>query len=285
MTVESNSDARFGVKPILLYTFTHGSVVARYCDAATDQTYNSNLFSAIPIQIGPITTSGSLDDSEVKITIPQDEDIAQRFLVFPPSQETSVVVQKAFIGDTDFAHHFTGKVLTMQRREDLELGAICEMSCEPVIASIRRPGLKTRYQFGCMRKLYQTGCAADKTRATRAQIVQSVGNTTVTLSAGWEGTFQREDFLNGEANWTNDDGDLEVRTILKVTETVVTLSGFTTDLSGLDTINLILGCRKTESDCLNLHEKAGGDPVIRDFGGFPGIPNINPVGGAINVFY
>jgi hypothetical protein len=135
-----------------------------------------------------------------------------------------------------------------------------------------RPGLRRNYQFPCPYAVYQGRCGANKAAQEAARTALSVSTATITLAGGWlPGGRTTQDYRKGLVEWNGSLGR-HVRTVLRVDGNTLVLNGPTTELDAGDAIFLYIGCTKFLSYCRDVHNAA---PT---FGGFPGIPTINPVG-------
>jgi hypothetical protein len=157
------------------------------------------------------------------------------------------------------------------------------MHGEPVSTSLRRPGLRRHYQYGCPHQLYGPHCLANKAAATVASTVASLAGATVTLNSGWNGAFAADKFLGGMLEWTAPGGSTDRRTILRITGNVLSLSGIPKDLAPTDAVDVVLGCNhkayaEDGGDCLPLHNN------ILHYGGQRWIPTKNPIG-TNNMYY
>jgi hypothetical protein len=152
------------------------------------------------------------------------------------------------------------------------------LSGEPISASMKRNGLRRRYQYGCPHVLYGPLCRADKTAATVIGVVASASSQSFVLEAGWEGTKPPAKFIGGYAEWINVKGNREIRTIYAVTGNTIKVRGLVRDLAVGANVNMVLGCNHSEDDCANLHiEIVTGDSNVVNYGGQLWIPLENPV--------
>ncbi|MEL4071747.1 hypothetical protein WKW50_16505 [Ochrobactrum sp. GPK 3] len=253
-------------------------------------TNNGVEYTPIAITRGKISVSGTLDKSQMEVRSTINNPLAEIFRVYPPSQVVNIVIYQGHLSDPDaqFLVAWSGRVVSA-RRENHEL----ILACEPVSTSLKRVGLRRHYQYTCMHVLYGDQCRASKVAATKAVIVQSVDakGSTVVLAEGWETDARAPKYLNGLFEWINSAGDLETRTILRVTNNrELLLAGYARDLSAGMSANAVLGCNHglyknangigltEETDCYYLHNN------MRNFGGCAFIPTVNPVG-LSNHFY
>lgn len=282
MAFETIETSRRLGQPVTLYLFIYGGeegdtsvLYHAYTDAEQAITHEEITYEPVPVIRGTINSTGSLDKSTLDIRFPRDIGFAEQFRVYPPSQVTTLIIRQGHLSDPDSPQEFlvcwSGRVLSVGRERDE-----CIISGEPVASSMRRPGLRRHYQYSCPHALYTQGtgmCNANKAAATVIGQVASISGTNVTLYPLWYGSFDPSKFTQGQFEWTNSEGRIEVRRILKlITTNTLSLGGLLRDLNVLDNVSVILGCNHQMDDCLNLHNN------IHNYGGCPWIPNKNPLG-------
>ena len=176
-----------------------------------------------------------------------------------------MVVRTGHAQDTEFKLAYTGTVLDCSREDNEAIFAT-----EPASSALQRPGLRRHYQYTCPLVLFEGDCTASKATATTSHSVVSVQATSIDLASGWEGANELADYRGGTIEWTNTDGNTEVRKIISPGTTRIEVSGPIRDLAALDSVDVILGCNRLEDHCQNLHN------VINAFGGHTFIPDKNP---------
>lgn len=245
-----------------------------YTDSVRPFTFQGVTYQPVPINCGTINASGKLDKSTFEVRLPRTAGIADLFRAYPPSQPVTLIVRQGHINDEDgeFLVAWAGRVLSSKRD-----GNEVVFACEPTSSSLRRPGLRRSYQFGCPHALYGPGCYAVKQPQTGE--VTAINGLEVTLASGWNGSFEAAKFAQGLMEWDTPDGTKEIRRILRIDGNKVTISGMLRGLEVSDSVTMLLGCAQTTSDCLNLHNN------IHNFGGCPTIPVQNPLAAGVNVFY
>lgn len=245
-----------------------------YTDSVRPFTFQGVTYQPVPINCGTINASGKLDKSTFEVRLPRTAGIADLFRAYPPSQPVTLIVRQGHINDEDgeFLVAWAGRVLSSKRD-----GNEVVFACEPTSSSLRRPGLRRSYQFGCPHALYGPGCYAVKQPQTGQ--VTAINGLEVTLASGWNGSFVAAKFAQGLMEWDTPDGTKEIRRVLRIDGNKVTISGMLRGLEVSDSVTMLLGCAQTTSDCLNLHNN------IHNFGGCPTIPVQNPLASGVNVFY
>lgn len=271
MTHDARESSVESGAPIRLYKFTDGSTTYRYTDADEAQTHEALTYERIPIQSDEVRSSGTLDNALNNVRIPADADLAQLFLIFPPSRVVSLVIYGRHVGETETPVRWAGRVVSCTWEENEAI-----LGCEPYSTQIRRVGLTRRYGLGCPYALYGAACGAAETPVP--VIVSSIASLTVTLPTGWDSPHGHAKFRGGVAKWTNSvSGQEEVRRILSTTATTITLDGEIRGLAASGTINVVISCNRQQDDCGNIHSN------IVNFGGQSWLTTKNPY--RINNYY
>lgn len=284
MSFEQYEESLFHGEPVELYLFVYGTGVTEfvaYTDCEIPITHDGRTFNPQPIERDALNASGSLDKSGIGVKIDGTSTIAELFRVYPPSQTVTLVIKTGHIGDpdSDFNVIWTGRVLSCGWEEN-----IATLTCEPVASSMTRTGLRRHYQYGCPHALYMGtsagGCRASKSAATRSTVVTGVSSSLVTLASDWNGTREKQKFINGLFEWTSPTGSVIRRSILRVNSAtnVITMSGPIPAMPVGATVSVVLGCNHQMTDCASLHNN------INDFGGQPWIPTKNPFGNTQNYY-
>ena len=272
MSFSARETSRHLGQPDTLFRFEYGTQTIAYTDAEREIDLEGVTYRPIPIQRNAITSSGTLDKATININLPINTEIAELFRVFPPSDVVGVTIYQSHDGEKQFLAMFVGRVLSCGRK-----GRVATLACEPASTSIRRPGLRRRWQYGCPHVLYGPQCRASRAAFTYTRTVASVDRAFVTMPSGWQGSNNRSSFENGLIEWDGPNGT-EVRNILQVNNDTLTISGRVSGLATGSSVRLSLGCKHTMGDCRVVFNN------IQNYGGDPWIPLKNPVG-LVNHFY
>ena len=217
-------------------------------------------------------SSGSLDKTVMDVRLPESGELPMLYRDHEPSGIVGLIIRQGHASDNDFKVCFTGRVLGVSYEE-----ADMVLQCEPISSSLRRPGLTREYQYACPLVLYGPQCRASRTNATRTSTASVVNGALVTLPGNWAAADLKDKFLGGIAEWTDSDGQIARRSIIRRDGDTLTLSSAGPLLPGM-AIKLVLGCGKTMDDCRGVHNN------ILNYGGQPEIPLVNPIG-ITNNFY
>ena len=230
-----------------------------------------------PIKNNDVSSDGTLDKSDLTLTMAKGSALDPIFLAYPPSQVVNLSIFRGHVGDelipSNYPAIWVGRILTSARE-----GNEVIFNCQPVSSSIKRPGLRRNYQIGCPHVLYGPHCRASKSRATITKTVASVNRNVITLTQTVGMNYAL--FLGGLIEWVNSNtGIKEIRTITAVSPdgTKVTIRGVMRGLVDGATVSMSRGCNHLMSGC-NTHEN------ILNYGGQPFIPLENPLSNK-NQFY
>lgn len=279
MTFESYETSRSHGGPIDLYLFRYGpgpSDYYAYTDGEEAKTIAGIKYNPVPISRTAISSSGTLDKSELKVMAPQDSEVSELFLIYPPNQVVNMVIKQGHVEDQDseFLVIWTGRVLASMRDDNETV-----FTCEPISTSMRRSGLRRHYQLACPHALYGKQCRASMAAATVSVATVAVSGTRITFADGWQPAARVPKYVGGIVRWTVE-GRQELRTILRVeNEKTLILTGLVRGLVAGQTVEVILGCNhEQDEDCILLHNN------ILNYGGQKWIPTKSPLGNNNNFY-
>ena len=225
------------------------------------------------IKHSEISTTGTLDKSDLTITMAAGSGLEDEFIGYPPSQVINLTIFQGQMDDTptlvDYPAQWLGRITAPEfNSHEIAFNAV------PVSTSIQRPGLRRNYQLGCPHVLYGSQCRANKSAATVTRTVSAIIRNRVQFGAAiGGGGIDPARYISGLLEWTAANGRKETRTIAKAEAggLEVTIRGSTRGLAVAMSVSVVLGCRRNMTDCNTLHEN------ILNFGGQPLIPLENPL--------
>lgn len=276
MAFEPIEESRSQGEPVTLILFRYGepeNAFFAYTDAEQPITFDGIVYQPIPLDRDSVKSSGNLDKSGFVIRMPKSTELANLLQSSPPSETINVTVRQGHIGDTEFLVTQTGRMVSAKREGDELVSTV-----EPVSTSMKRPMIRRHYQYGCPHALYGPQCKASKAAATITRTAALVDGALVTLDANWDTEARRPKYVGGQLAWTLADGRTEVREIVAVSASTITIGYPGPELSTGTVVSITLGCNHQMSDCGALHNN------ILNFGGMPWIPTKNPIG-IVNNFY
>ncbi len=275
MTMAEKDASLSDGRPIELYEFRYGpgdNDVYLFTDAEKDFAIGDNVYVAAPISRGGITSSGTLDKTKLTVEVHITNPVVELFRVYAPSHTVVLTIWGGHENDPDeeFLVIWAGRVLSCNRQAGEKFKAA--LTCEPASTSMRRPGLRRRYQLSCPHVLFGDKCGLDRADFLIEADVVSISGTTVTLAPGWSGVTTYTKFVGGMLNYTDDAGMIQYRTILRTPSAVtLSLTGVLTGLLAGDTLQISRGCDHQLDTCRDEFNN------VLNYGGFPWIPLKNPV--------
>lgn len=263
MSFESVETSKERGRPYELYRFQYGPSEIdsyKYTNSVTD----IGDFKAIPINRDSYKTTGKAERDQQNITMPVTTDLAKLLLPYPTPIPVEITIWQGHHGEPEQMVVWVGRILSNAYK-----GNEIALTCESTLISLKRQGLRRRYQLGCPFVLYGPDCKVDRAAFTRDAEIIDIQNGVPQFNAGWNGTFPIAKFVGGVLRWQSTHG-VEYRSIRAATAGSVTFNGALRDLEIGMIVQLILGCNHRMADCRDVFDN------ILNFGGQPWIPLQNP---------
>lgn len=252
--------------PVELYEFRQGSNFWRYTSAAHEVIKATAVFTPEYVKRGNFSQTGDMKKGGITIVFPRSNVFAGLFLGYAPEGVTTVTIYRGHYDDSalEWVSYWKGRVLTAKASEN-EL----TLECESVFSSLKRPGLRARYELSCRHSLYGASCKLSISSFLTSGFVVGVDKTVIIIA---EAAGEADGYFTGGL-LQSETGDL--RSIVSHVGTSITVSRtFNEDIGG-QTIHLHPGCDKLKTTCINKFNN------LLNFGGFPYIPSRNPFDGSI----
>lgn len=250
--------------------FAVGDLEYRYTNSEMIVGDSSETWIPEAITFGEFSQTNEMAKDPLRITLPRDNEFAQLFLGGVPEQVVSVTVFRWHTDDATEEYKFCWKGRVAGSSIN---GDAASLDCENVFTSMRRPGLREKYQIGCRHSLYGRGCGLSKDDfAIEADATDATGRIVTFTHSD---TNVADDYFAGGMLKTSDG---IYRDILSNTLTTLTLVRALPSLadaiadSGTQSVTLYPGCAHTISDCRDKFNN------LDNYGGCPWIPSKNPFG-------
>lgn len=281
MTTYSSLEASVhGGRPVELFRFVHGTTVWTY-SSGPEVEYNGETYVGYPIGRDEMQQTKDLHKSALEILLPRTSELSLLYLAGSPENIITVTVFRTHVGVFDGpVVYWKGRIVSVEWPDP----ATVKFSCESVFTSLKRPGLRARYQRMCRHALYSEQCGVDKAAYAVAGTVSAVNTarTMVTIpeAAGYANGY----FLGGFLSLA----DGTMRFITAHAGSSITLSTpapVLADFVGLTgygvgygvgygaALAIYPGCARNRETC------QGRFGNILNFGGWPWIPSRNPFDG------
>lgn len=270
-------------RPYYLYQFIEGTEVWRFTGRATDWISAGSggaefVWQAAAISHGDVIQTSEIQRGRLELTWPLSHPFARQFLA--PLGNTPVTLtifrgHEQVLGET--VAHWKGRVVGAEVE-----GVRILLNCESVFSTLRRAGVRAKYQRLCRHALYGRGCGLDIALHRQTGTVTAASGTAVTIPGaaghpdGW--------FRGGVLRYGTELGFIigHVGAVISLSRPIPLLAAALAEPpSDPDTgnplpvlVDIAPGCDLRAATCV---AKFGN---LANFGGFPEIPGRNPFGGS-----
>lgn len=251
--------------PVELYEFVQGLQRWNYISGPDTIVRLGQPYTPSPIKRDRFKQTMDTFKDGLSLTFPRDDSFASQFLGFAPDLVTTVTVLRGHWGDPDeeYQVHWKGRVVGAKTS-----GNEVRVECESVFTSIKRPGLRARFEYTCRHTLYSRGCGVSRENFKVTGGVLSVGSLNVVIGAA---ALQANGFYTGGMLVAPSGA---TRFLTAHVGDTVTMSRPLVELYGGMEVSIYPGCDHLKETCLNKFAN------LNNFGGFPFIPSSNPFGGS-----
>lgn len=253
-----------GGRPVELFRFVHGAQVWTY-SSGPEVEHGGETYAAFPIGRDEMQQVKELSKSPLEVLIPRTSELSLLYLVGNPEHVTTLTVFRLHIGASDSpVVYWKGRVVSV----DWPDPATAKLSCESVFTSLKRPGLRARYQRMCRRALYETGCNVNKDAYAVAGTVSAINSAKTVLTVAAADALDDGWFTGGMVR-TPTGGLLFITAHSGSSLTLMNPCS----LAVSDAVTLYPGCARNRETCKNKFDN------ILNYGGWPCIPLRNPFDG------
>lgn len=258
-----------GVKE--LYRFVEGDSAFIYTVTSADEEAEYAGETYVPVSMGrdEVESKGEMARDNLKISFSLANAVARKWFVSSLDFPLTLTVFSQEDNETEI--EWKGRLSSVSPKK-----SEIEFTFESVFTSMRRMGLRQRYQVTCPHALYGKGCKLNKEDFDTPGTVTNVTNATVIVpeAAGFaDGHFTSGIFEDNAGNLrfiTSHVGStLNLIRPMNPLIDFVAANGY----AGL-TCRLFPGCDRTTTTCNNRFGN------LNNYGGFPFIPGKNPFGGS-----
>jgi uncharacterized phage protein (TIGR02218 family) len=253
--------------PVDLFRIVMTPQVWTFTSSTVEEVHNSERYRPLAIGRGAIEQKNELSRNSLEVAIPLDHELAVSLLSSFSEQVVTMTVWTRKDAATNVI--WKGRLASVKPGD-----AALTLVFESIFTSLRRPGLRARFQKSCRHALYGRGCLLDPADFATAGTLNAVNGAVLTIP---EADTPADGYFTG-GMLGSPDGTLSF--IIKHAGSSITLQRVPYTLSqafaesgpGLG-ITLYPGCDHTRATCLAKFNN------LNRYGGFDWIPNKNPVGG------
>lgn len=251
--------------PIELYEFIQGLQRWNYISGANSIIRLGQPYTPMPVKRDRIKQTSDIFKDSLKMDFPRDDPFASQFLGFAPEEVTTLTILRGHYGDPDeeFNVYWKGRVVGAKAQQNT-----ITVECESVFTSIRRPGLRARFEYGCRHPLYGRGCLVNRETYKFDGQINTISNG-VEVGVTGAASFPDGYFTGGMLIAPNG----ATRFLTAHTGGTVVMNRPIRGLAGSQIVSLYPGCDHLRTTCQNKFNN------LDNFGGFPFIPQRNPFDG------
>lgn len=248
-----------------LYEFTQGVQVYRFSSCESQITFESHTYQPFSAKRNSIKQTNDIFKDSLSMSFPRGDVFASQFLGFAPEDVTTLTIRRGHFGDAanEFIVYWKGRIVGAKTS-----GNEVTIDCESVFTSIKRPGLRARFEYACRRTLYTSGCDVDKNLYKYVGSLVGIAGSMLTVddcAAKPDGFYTGGMVLamNGASRFvTRHAGD------------TIFISRPIPGLIIGQNIDVFPGCDHLKETCNSKFNN------LNNFGGFPWIPSRNPFDGS-----
>jgi len=152
-------DSLYAGEPLELYRVTTGDLVITLCSGDVTAVHNGESYIPSTMKRSEVRQTQEMSKSLLQLTTSKNNPVADLFRTGAPEFPIFITVfrQHAVIDGSDFVVTYKGRVSNCSYTY-LE----AELNCEPIFTSLKRPGLRIKYEPTCCNGLYDVGCTLVK---------------------------------------------------------------------------------------------------------------------------
>lgn len=259
-------NSAYGGQPVELFRFVHGANVWTYNSGDALLVHNGETYTPLASgRDGDMTVSSEPNKTDITVVLPIGNAVSQLFLAGAPEQVVSLTVFRYLYGADTPEIYWKGRVVSASWEEGQ-----ANLSCESIFTSIKRTGLRARYQRGCRHALYNHGCGLNMAAFGVAGTVAAIGVSLKTVSVSAAASRDAGYFSAGMIRARG-----VLRFVLLHSAANLTIVSPIPGLAVGDAVTLYPGCDHGRITCRDKFNN------ILNYGGFPWIPTDNPFSGSI----
>lgn len=260
-----------------LYRFVEGSLVWTSTSSDKDEVYNSETYTSKAIGRNEVESKNELSRSNIEISVSIDDEMGRRWL---KNVVDSVVTLTIFSKEGSSVSVVWKGRLSAVKPEISEIVLVFES----IFTSLRRPGLRARYQRSCPHVLYGRGCNLNKDDWAVSGIVTNVQSTAVVMpiAATYPDGYFTAGIIeapNGTLRFITGHSGQNLTLIRQLDDLSESFANSEYDFNygnfyGGISARIFPGCDRVKETCNSKFSN------LPNFGGFPFIPLRNPFDGS-----
>ena len=265
MTYNDLENSTESGQPYFLYEFVTQSATYRFNNSINTVTLDSVNWNPLSITHSEIKQSNEISKNSIKINFPNTGGLPDIFKGWSPDRVVTVTVRRGHFSTSETLVFWKGRISNAEVSE-----GIIELTCESIFTSLRRPGIRARYQRNCRHSLYGPGCGLNRANFETQGTISAYDNLVLTIP---EAQTQANNWYLGGLIEFSDDSLRFITSHISDKITISRHSRFLTEAVLPVAIKLYPGCDRTITTCHNKFNN------LDNQGGFRWIPAKNPFDG------
>lgn len=252
-----------------LYKFVEGSNVWTYTSGDATENYLGEDFTPLAIGRSETESKNEISKSNIEISVSIDSVLGQRYMNTVVDANVTLTIWSK--QDADYLVAWKGRLASVKPND-----ATVKLIFESIFTSMRRPGIRRRFQISCGHVLYGRGCKLNKDdfdTAGTATAIDTTG-TVVTVGAassqpdGWYtgGMLRAPD---GTLRFIVNHVGSSLTLIRQIESLTIAMAG------GSQSVVIYPGCDRSRETCNSKFNN------LPNNGAFPFIPTRNPFGTSV----
>lgn len=274
-----NSQNANSMYNIIIATTSADSLTWTLTSADSDEAYNGDVYTSTAIGRDEVEQKNELSKANLTVTVSLDNEMGRRWLKTSVDAVVGLTVFRKDVDTGSVVVAWKGRLASVKPNEKS-----IQLIFESVFTSLRRPGLRQRYQRTCPHVLYGSGCNLSKEDfAVSGQVTNVSGKTVVFPAAasfpdGWftAGMIEAPDGTMRFITAHSGQNLTLIRPLDSLSEAFAKQGygqGYGYGYGGL-IARIFPGCDRTTATCASKFNN------LVNNGAFPFIPLKNPFGGS-----
>ncbi|USL90027.1 hypothetical protein [Vibrio phage vB_VpaS_CHI] len=253
-------------QPVEMYQIEQGSSIRRYTSHARPVSVGNLIYEPINISRDEVETSDDSFKGTLTVSMPRNEPLAVELIGASLEIPMIITLFRGHLSGNsaqDVSVYWKGRVVTT-KAQDNEI----KIDCESVFTSLKRAGLRARYEKTCRHEVFDKGCKVIEDNFRKIAILDSINVMEITLGgeAAPIGYYTAGMIIFPDGT---------TRLITKHEQHGhITISRPHPTAQVGERVTLLPGCDHSQATC-----KAKFNNFI-NYGGWPYIPIKNPFGGS-----
>jgi uncharacterized phage protein (TIGR02218 family) len=268
MSFEQYEESVDSGAPLELYEFSLGLTKFRYTNAEKDFTFQTQVYTATPIERSRIISTIDSKDGQVNIELPGNNVFARLYIGIIPGEFPEITIRQLHVPDpsAEAIFVFQGSVSTVGFVDDLRKA---NLACRPITSASSKVIPRDTFQGQCNNNLYDDRCTISEPAFDENVTVATVVDRVVTIDSGQLSTEVAGYWLGGFIEHLN-----EFRSIVVQSGRIMTVDLPFLDSPAAATVRILPGCNHIiDEDCDLVYSNTVNHT------GFPYVPTKNPFEG------